>query len=96
MERDATLNIEFLRSDEGGRVGPTPERFFNCIFTVDDNNFDCRLLLVDRGPIKPGEKTVVPVKFLSIDLVKGHLSEGKSFSLREDKIIATGTIKSVP
>jgi hypothetical protein len=92
---DIIVSLELLPTDNGGRRGPTPAGHFNCLMTIDDQNFDVRLHLEKVGSISPGQKTRVPISFLNPKLARKHCSVGKRFSLREAKVIGDGTIKEI-
>jgi hypothetical protein len=91
---DVIVNLELYA--EGGRLGSTPANYLGCIFVYEGENFECRLLLEDVGPLVPGGRAKVPVKFLSPELIKNRLHVGDQFRLREAKMIGEGTIESIP
>jgi hypothetical protein len=94
---DIVANINFRNPIDGGRNGPTPNNFFNCIFSFQEKNYDCRLLLEEGiGSINPGDTVkYVPIVFFRPDLIKGLLKIGDTFSLRESRIIAEGRIVNI-
>ncbi len=80
---------------EGGRRGSTPSNYLGCIFEYKGENFECRLLLHDVGPLVPGAHARVPVKFLRPELLKGQLHVGDRFRLREATVIGEGIIERI-
>ena len=95
MNTDAVINVEFLTTEEGGRTERTPADFFGCIFMLNNENYDCRLLLNEYGAISPGDKVKVPIKFLNSEIVMGKIKEGVEFDLWDGKIIARGIVDSL-
>jgi hypothetical protein len=89
---DVIANLRFLLVSEGGRSTATPSDHLGCIFEYEGESFECRLLLEDTGPISPGGRATVPIKFLRPELIKQRLHPGSRFNLREDRMIAEGTI----
>jgi|GEM_PF-1494085 hypothetical protein len=84
LKPDVYLNIKFYETCNGGRKGPTPSDFFGCIFKIDDQNFDGRMLLAEISSIYPVDcKERVPVKFLNYDNVKNKLHIGKKIYIRD-------------
>lgn len=71
-----------------------PLGHFNCVMTIDEHNFDVRLHLESVGSISPGQKVRVPISFLDLKLAKQHCSVGKTFTLREDRVIGEGVIET--
>jgi len=57
--------------------------------------FDCRVLLIESGPVAPGERVTAPIKFLRPELIKSRLKVGDRFRLREARVIAEGTVDVV-
>jgi hypothetical protein len=92
---DVVVSLNMLPTDSGGRRGPTPAGHFNCLMTIDEQNFDVRLHLESVGGISPGQKTRVPISFLNLKLARKHCSVGKRFSLRETKVIGDGVIEEI-
>jgi hypothetical protein len=92
---DIVAEIDMLASDQGGRLGPTPEGKFNCIMQMDEWNFDVRLDLADVGSLVPGQQLRVPIKFLDPVSTKLYCSVGRKFSLRELRKIGSSTIEVV-
>lgn len=90
---DVIVNLRLY--SEGGRQSATPSDYLGCIFEYEGENFECRLLLEDVGPLLPGGQALVPIKFLRPDLIKERLRVGNHFRLREARIIAEGVIESI-
>ena len=89
---DVVANLELY--SEGGRREATPSNYLGCIFEYQGENFECRLLLEDVGPLVPGGHAKVPIAFLRPELVKPRLRVGHRFKLREASVIGEGTIES--
>lgn len=93
---DLTATVRFLSTAEGGRSGATPSNFLGCLFGYGGEIYDCRLLLEGIGSIRPGDRLIVPIKFLSPDLLLGELRVGDQFDLWEGrKKIAEGVIEQL-
>jgi hypothetical protein len=90
---DAIVDLNLY--SEGGRTSPTPAGHLGCILEYKNENFECRLLLGEVGPLAPGDKARVPLKFLRPDLIKGRLHVGDRFRLREAKYIGEGVIEQI-
>lgn len=80
---------------EGGRKSSTPPDHLGCILEYENENFECRLLLGETGPLAPGAQARVPLKFLKPDLIKGRLHVGDRFRLREAKYIGEGVFEEI-
>ena len=91
-EFDIKARISLYSPDKGGRQGETPNTFFSCIFAIDDNNINCRILLEKTGPLLPGKTYDVPIIFSSPSLVKSKIGLDMKFFLWEGKYIAEGYI----
>jgi hypothetical protein len=94
VKPDIVAKIHFYSEAEGGRNSPTPLDHLGCIFVYGGDNFECRLLLQDIGPIAPGGQAMVPIKFLWPE-TKKRLHVGSRFNLREARIIAEGIVESI-
>jgi hypothetical protein len=92
---DIVARIHFYSSEAGGRKGPTATSFFGCPLEFEGEKFDCRLLLEENGPVKPGQTVSVPIAFLYPELVKPRLTAGSRFTLWEMRTIADGIVESV-
>jgi hypothetical protein len=80
-----------VRGREKERYAARPSR----IFVFQGENFECRLLLADAGPVAPGQQANVGIKFLRPELIKPRLRPGSPFTLREIKTIGEGTVERV-
>jgi hypothetical protein len=92
MQPDALIRVRFKTTAEGGRehgVGGCAVPFYAAPLLVDEQAFDCRLLLEDRV-LELGETYEVPVKFMSPDLALASLVPGKAIGLWEGREVATG------
>jgi hypothetical protein len=92
---DFVVSLNLFPTDDGGRHGPTPAGHFNCLMTIDEQNFDVRLHLESVGSISPGQQARVPISFLNLKLARKHCSVGQRFSLRESKVIGDGVIEEI-
>jgi hypothetical protein len=96
MNHHIVGRVHFRSAERGGRSGPTTEAYFGCIFNMDNENNDCRLVLGDGIRAKPGQSMDVRILFIRPDYLEGRLEVGKHFSLCEGrKIIADGEIISL-
>jgi|SRR5580658_5080458 hypothetical protein len=95
IKPDIIANLRFFSESEGGRESTTPPDYLGCIFEYEQENFECRLLLEDVGPIAPGGKGSVPITFLRPDLLKQRLHVGSSFRLRALRPIAEGIVEKI-
>ncbi len=92
MKPDVIIEVRFLRSDEGGRQNHIKgAAFYGCVFFVEGEAFDCRLLLGGRS-LRLGQTYALPVKFLNPDIVMPKLSLGRPIRLWEGKDIAVGKV----
>jgi hypothetical protein len=92
---DIEVSLKLFSMEGGGRSGPTPPGHFNCLMTIDDYNFDVRLQLENVGSISPGQKVRVPISFLNLKLAKQYCTLGRTFTLRESRVIGDGVIESI-
>ena len=92
---DIIAEIHFYSENEGGRDIPTPDNFFGCPMIINGNFYDCRLLLGNIGSVKPGDKIIVPIKFLDSQKVLGLLKQDDKFELWEMRNIAEGKVVKV-
>ncbi|MFA7062024.1 MAG: hypothetical protein WC156_14550, partial [Pedobacter sp.] len=88
------IEVRFKTPDENGRQTDVTGNYYACPLIVDDEGFDCRLLLSGRH-LELGKTYQVPVKFMNWQLVQPRLHEGKSFILWEGKDVATGIIMHI-
>lgn len=93
LEPDITIEIQLTTTEAGGRQTQTPKDAFGCLIKLKDEYHDCRLLLNNTGALSPGQKAVVPVKFLRPELLVNCLKEGQEFTLCEGQhIIGNGKV----
>lgn len=92
---DIIATVYFYPSTEGGRQGSTPPDELSCVFDLEGECFDCRLLLGEIGSLSPGQEASVGIKFLYWDLAKPKLKPGLRFHLREGKVVAEGAIEKL-
>jgi len=95
IDSDIVARVRLYTTAEGGRDGPTPVGSFGCLFVLGSSLFDCRLLLAETGPLRPGSTAVVPIRFLHPEIVRDHLRVGSRFFLRESRAIAEGEVQSL-
>lgn len=95
IDYDIIAKVRFFTTEEGGRKGPTPESFFGCPMIIKGAKYDCRLLLDEIGPIKPGGEATVPIIFLDSETVLAFLKNDDNFELWEMRTIAEGKVINV-
>lgn len=95
MLPDAYLNVRFKTSQEGGRNAPILGDFYSCPMFIDEEGFDCRLL-VKGMLIELGQWYEVPVVFMNRDLVLSKLNVGKVVTFWEGKTVGVGKILKLP
>lgn len=95
MLPDIIAKIGFYRTDQGGRKGPILGLHLNCVFELEDQSNDCRLLIYDGQPIKPGDTAVLPIQFLCPNLVLPKLSVGTKFFLWASGNFAQGEVLDI-
>ncbi len=93
LKPDIIAEIQLYPTEAGGRSGPTPADKFGCLFEIEGEYFDCRLLLEGVGALSPGQTATVPIMFLRPDLVHGSLTISRRFHLWDGKRIADGQVK---
>jgi hypothetical protein len=92
---DIVATLQFVPTDQGGRGSPIVRPIFGCIFEHGGEANDCGLIINEKGDVWPGQKITLPIFFLRPDLVRPRIKVGDSFVLREDKVIARGTIDEI-
>lgn len=94
LKPDAHVNVKFYETTNGGRNNSAPlTDVFRFMFSIDDSNFDCRMLFSEAYSISPGDvKENVAIKFLNYDGVKDKLYIKKKFYIRESGIIGEGVV----
>lgn len=89
---DIIAELAFYSTESGGRQSPISLARFGCIFVYEGENFDCFVLLTKGQQVSPGDKAILPIKFLNPNLIKPRLTKGSRFKLRELRAIAEGTV----
>jgi hypothetical protein len=100
IKPDATVRVHLFPTDAGGRRTAISSPQYGCpVFFGGqrEQGYDCRLLLDEVGAtLEPGgPSVVVPVKFLSPELVAPFLRPGARFVLWEGKDIGEGEVVQV-
>ena len=95
MTPDIIATVKLYETDRDGREGPTPPGAFGCLFELDGEYFDCRLLLEEIGALRPGQLATVPIKFLNPDMLGPRLRAAQCFHLWDGKVIADGEVKEI-
>jgi hypothetical protein len=91
MKPDVIINVRFFTTAEGGRSSAVEGQFYACPLFIEDEGFDCRLMLKGRR-LELGSTYEVPVKFLYRDLALPKLSVGKEVLLWEGRNVAKGQV----
>ena len=94
MNPDIYIRIKIRTTIEGGRKTPIMGDFYGCPLIVDNEAYDCRLL-INNMKLELGHIYEVPVKFLNKSLVWSHLTIGKTVVLWEGKEIADGEVTKI-
>jgi hypothetical protein len=94
MKPDAIINVRFLTTEEGGRNTAVEGQFYACPLFIDNEGFDCRLLL-DGRRLELGLACEVAVKFLYRELALPKLAIGKEVLLWEGRTVATGQVVKI-
>lgn len=89
---EALVELRLFPSDAGGRAGPTSSDSWGCPLSIDGDFFDGRFDLSEMEPLRPGDSRVVPVKFLSPDLVRTRIAEGQELRIWEGRFIGEATV----
>ncbi len=92
MKLDIIALLTLYETDKGGRKGATPSDRFGCLFELDSEYFDCRLLLDGVGALSPGQIATVPIKLLSPELLRGRLNVSQEFYVWDGHRIAKGRV----
>jgi hypothetical protein len=95
LQPDIIGDVQFYETRAGGRREAIARNRFACPFRLQGELIDCVLLLDEVGPILPGQRVKVPIKFLSPHLIKYILSPGQRFELWDMRVFAEGTILSI-
>lgn len=94
MKPDAIINLRFFTTTEGGRSTAVEGQFYACPLFVENEGFDCRLLLEGRR-LELGSTYEVPVKFLYRELALPKMSVGKEVLLWEGRNVAKGQVVKI-
>lgn len=86
--------IELLTTEDGGRRTAITAESYGCPVGFEGEFFESRLDLSEVGPIAPGGRVRVPVRFFHPELIVPRLTTGSSFTLWEGKTIGRGTVIS--
>lgn len=89
---DIMAKIHFFTTAEGGRKTPVFGRHYGCPMDIRGQKFTCRIYLEGIDKIYPGDEVVVPIKFLSPEIVLPLLKKGGWFTLWEAKTVAEGEV----
>ena len=92
-EGDIIAHIVLHNTNDGGRSIPTPSHQFRCPLKIEEELFDCALLL--QGSLRPGDEATVPIVFLSPKIVLPLLRVGSRFALWERGEIGVGTVEEI-
>ncbi len=93
-EPDAIIEVMFLTTEEGGRKSPVfdaDKGRYRPIFEID-GQCHCGCFLGPAGCMEFGKTYEAPVIFLWPELVIPKLFEGKTFTIRESKKVATAKV----
>jgi hypothetical protein len=91
-QADLLATVRFRTEAEGGRKTAPPAHSLSAIMSVGERDFDVRLRFSNR--ITPGQQAVVSITFLDPDVARAFVKVGQSFTLRDWRVIAEGTVKS--
>ena len=95
IQPDVSAEIKLYSTAEGGLKNPVFLPKVGCILTYKGENFSCFLLLPEDSKVFPGDKTILPIKFLYPDLIKSNLKVGDTFTLKDYRVIADGKIVEI-
>ena len=94
MKPDVIISVRFLAPSEGGRSTAVEGQFYACPLFVDNEGFDCRLMLEGQR-LELGSTYEVPVKFLYRELALPKMSVGKEVLLWEGRNVAKGQVVKI-
>jgi elongation factor Tu len=92
---DIEAEIWFLSTESGGRRAPAasgyrPQFFYN------SEDFDATHEYIDKEWVKPGDRVLARLTFMSPDLHFGRVYVGMPFLIREgQKTVAYGVIRQI-
>src|SRR2546423_750063 len=85
-------DIELLTTDSGGRSTTLSAQSYGCPLGFEGAYFECRLDLSEVGPLDPGDRARVPIRFFHPELILPRLTRGSEFTLWEGKTVGRGTV----
>ena len=94
MLPDAIIEMRFFTPSEGGRTHPIEGQYYSCPMFLDDEAFDCRVML-NGMKLQLGETFKLGVIFLSPSLVVPRLRVGKRVVFWEGRTIGEGRVLEV-
>ncbi|MBA4019535.1 MAG: hypothetical protein C0483_20420 [Pirellula sp.] len=92
---DIIAEVQLLSTAEGGRQGPTPADAFGCLIKLDQQFFDLRIDLTDIGSLTPSMSRIVPIAFLSPDIVKPLIHVGSELTFWDGRTIGHGKVLEI-
>jgi len=84
-----------LTPAEGGRRTVLTAEQYGCPLGFEGEYYECRVDLSTVGPLAPGGRARVPIRFFHPELVVPRLAPGASFTLWEGKTIGRGKVVDV-
>jgi elongation factor Tu len=95
MTHDVEIDIEFLRTEDGGRATPVSNDYRPQLY-YDGHDWDARHEYPDVASVVPGQRTRAYLSLISPAEHLGKLIPGKAVSFREGrKVVATGVVTRV-
>ncbi len=94
MKPDIIINVRFFVPSEGGRATAVEGQSYACPLFVDNEGFDCRLMLEGQR-LELGSTYEVPVKFLYRELALPKMFVGKPVLLWEGRNFAKGHVVEI-
>ena len=97
IKPDIIAEVQFYSTECGGREKPIPASAnrFACPMAINNELFDCWLLLDQLGVIAPGDTVKVPIKFTLPDVVLDLLHENDNFELWPVATVAKGKVLKI-
>jgi len=94
MNPDVIIDVRFFLPEEGGRETAVREIYYACSLFIEEEGFDCRLILNEKW-IYLGLNYEIPVKFLLWENALKKIKIGSNFYLREGRSIAKGRVVEI-
>ena len=95
MRRDVEVSLEFLSTDEGGRVSAV-RNGYRPQFHYDGQDWDAAHEYPDVEQVLPGQRARAFLTFLSPSKHLGKVAPGKPFEIREgSRIVARGRVEKL-